>query len=108
MIDREKVLKGLECCAAMGGYECQKCPYRHECLDNDLPYGMSHLATDALALLEERDELLDRALQILNDNNSDMPCIAMHGSSFCEDFCNVDLLDLPKKECWLHYLEMKK
>ena len=55
MIDREKVLKGLECCAAMGGYECQKCPYRHECLDNDLPYGMPHLAADALALLKEQE-----------------------------------------------------
>ena len=54
MIDREKVLKGLECCAAMSGDECRKCPYTHECLDTDLPYGMPHLADDALALLKEQ------------------------------------------------------
>ena len=52
-------------------------------------------------------ELLDtdKMLQMLVDSKSDMPCIAMHGSSFCEDFCNVNILDWPKKECWLHYLE---
>lgn len=55
MTDLEKVLKGLECCAAMSGDECRKCPYRHECLDNDLPYGMSHLAADALTLLKEQE-----------------------------------------------------
>ena len=46
----------------------------------------------------------DKMLQTLVDSKSDMPCIAMHGSSFCKD-CSVNLLDWPKKECWLHYLE---
>lgn len=48
----------------------------------------------------------DKMLQMLVDSKSDMPCIAMHGSSFCEN-CNVNILDYPKKECWLHYLERK-
>ena len=55
MVDREKVIKGLECCAAMSGDECRKCPYGDECLDTGLSYGMSHLAADALALLQEQD-----------------------------------------------------
>ena len=55
MPDRENVLKGLECCAAMSGDKCQKCPYEHECRDTDLPYGMPHLAADALALLKEQE-----------------------------------------------------
>lgn len=51
-------------------------------------------------------ELLDtdKMLQMLVDSKSDMPCIVMHGSNFCKD-CSVNLLDYPKKECWLHYLE---
>lgn len=55
MPDREKVIRGLECCAAMSGDECRKCPYGHECRDTDLPYGMPHLAADALALLREQE-----------------------------------------------------
>ena len=55
MPDREKVIKGLECCAAMSGDECRECPYGHECRDTDLPYGMPHLAADALALLKEQE-----------------------------------------------------
>ena len=53
-------------------------------------------------------ELLDKALQMLVDSESDVPCVAMHGSSFCEDFCNVNLLEWPKKECWLHYIEWRE
>jgi hypothetical protein len=54
-MDREKVIKGLECCAAMSGDECIECPYSKECLDVDLPYGMPHLAADALALLKAQE-----------------------------------------------------
>jgi hypothetical protein len=55
--DSEKVIKGLECCAAMSGDECRECPYGHECRDTDLPYGMPHLAADALTLLKEQEPL---------------------------------------------------
>lgn len=60
MIDREKVLKGLKCCAAMSGDECRKCPYVDECRDTDTPYGTSHLASDALTLLKDQEERLKR------------------------------------------------
>ena len=49
----------------------------------------------------------DKMLQMLVDSKSDMPCIAMHGSRFCED-CKVNLLGYPKKECWLRYIEWKE
>ena len=52
MHDREKVIKGLECCSAMSGDECRRCPYSSECLDVNLQVGMSHLAGDALELLK--------------------------------------------------------
>ena len=55
MVDREKVIKGLECCCAISGDDCRKCPYGNECRDTDLPYGMPHLAADVLALLKEQE-----------------------------------------------------
>lgn len=67
MSDMEKVIKGLECCSAMSGDECRKCPYGHECRDTDLPYGMPHLAADALAMLKKQEaeiRLLRLALDI--------------------------------------------
>ena len=45
-------MKGLECCSAMSGEKCRKCPYSSECLDENFPVGMSHLAADALWLLK--------------------------------------------------------
>lgn len=51
----ENVIKGLKCCAAMSGDECKECPYSKECLDKDLPYGMPHLAANALALLKVQE-----------------------------------------------------
>lgn len=56
MPDREKVIRGLECCAAMSGDYCRKCPYGDECLNTNSPYGMSHLACDALAILKEQEQ----------------------------------------------------
>lgn len=55
MADREKVIKGLECCSEMSGDECQKCPYSSECLGVNCPVGMPHLANDALELLKEQE-----------------------------------------------------
>ncbi len=58
MPNKEKVIKGLECCAAMSGDECRVCPYEHECRDTDLPYGMSHLAGDAFILLQVQPDII--------------------------------------------------
>ena len=70
MIEREKVMRGLECCAAMSGDRCRECPYGYECRDTDLPYGMPHLAADALLLLKEQKERIKRLIEdakILSD-----------------------------------------
>ena len=50
MVDREKVLKGLECCAYWHG--CKGCPYIEDC---DRAEGFTALARDALALLKVQE-----------------------------------------------------
>ena len=70
MTNKEKVIKGLECCAAMSGDECRKCPYGHECLNADLPYGMPHLAADALAVIKEQQQLIDEITQRRMNNGA--------------------------------------
>lgn len=54
MIDREKVIKGLEHCAGDG---CKGCQYYEDCEMED---GFTALARDALALLKAQSEELDR------------------------------------------------
>ena len=48
MPDREKVVKGPECCSKSDALECLQCPYfKSECTDD--------LAADALVLLKEQE-----------------------------------------------------
>lgn len=55
MIDRKKVIKGLECCVQLAGKVCMECPYANECAEEEeLLVGSSHLAADALTLLREQ------------------------------------------------------
>ncbi len=55
MVDREKVIKGLECCfGAMTDILCLECPYFGEC-KQDLLGGSHHMGTDAVELLKEQD-----------------------------------------------------
>ena len=54
MIDKEKVLTGLECCS-MNGNGCKRCPYNKDC--DEMPdYGNAQLCSDALELLKEQPE----------------------------------------------------
>ena len=55
MIDREKVLKGLECCCSMTGEACRQCPYDEECAEM-IGSGSAHLCSDALELLKEPED----------------------------------------------------
>lgn len=71
MTDRGKIIKGLECCAAMKGEKCRECPYGHECLNVDYLYGIPHLAADALELLKEQEaqiEQLEHDLTVTQNN----------------------------------------
>lgn len=52
MIDREKVLKGLECCADHTGKLCKYCPYDFANNDNC----MGDMARDALNLLKAQPQ----------------------------------------------------
>lgn len=56
MIDKEKVLTGLECCR-MNGKGCRQCPYNKDC--DEMPdYGNAYLCSDALELLNEQQETI--------------------------------------------------
>lgn len=59
MIDREKVLKGLECCSQMAGEVCRKCPYVDEWEEGEGAC-TAHLAANALVLLQESDAVEPR------------------------------------------------
>lgn len=56
MTDREKVIKGLECCSTRGMATCelQGCPYYSERYDG-WNRCTNHLTTDVLALLKEQE-----------------------------------------------------
>ena len=59
MADREKVIKGLECCKYSSKSHCDGCPYCFEglCATNNCT---EDLASDALALLTEQESTLNR------------------------------------------------
>ena len=51
MLDSEKVMKGLECCADRTDRKCQICPYDSP----DNIYCVSDITRDALELLKEQE-----------------------------------------------------
>lgn len=54
--DREKVMRGLECCITGdpdGSRECKKCPYRRKGITNEPCFNALH--ADTLALLKEQE-----------------------------------------------------
>ena len=62
MIDREKVIKGLEICSDCGFCETirkydLRCPYRN---DDGKGCDRSQLLMDALALLNEQEEIIEQ------------------------------------------------
>ena len=53
MPDREKVIKGLECCLH-GPMQCKKCPYMSE-IGETVPNCVKTMRTDAISLLKEQE-----------------------------------------------------
>lgn len=49
------------------------------------------------------EKLLDKAIQILYETGSTLPCDDMSCGDFCQDFCK-DEFDGPQEECWKEYL----
>lgn len=70
MVDREKVIKGLECCAFnKQGNKCEQCPYFSGC---ETEYGaFVELAHDALALLKAQEPRVMKVGDVRNWVNSD-------------------------------------
>lgn len=56
-IDKEKVMKGLECCKTTTPIDCRKCPYKNQTTPEYV--GCSNLlVADALALINELTEAI--------------------------------------------------
>ena len=69
-MDREKVIKGLECCCThIVGMNCGRCPYE----DDDISYCTSALTYDALALLKEQQQRIEilESLRKIEQTGSD-------------------------------------
>ena len=62
MTDRDKVIKGLECCAAYE-YKCNDCPYQDDGGAEDDCYS-DELYADALALLKAQNEIIDGLIKV--------------------------------------------
>ncbi len=69
-MDREKVIKALECCIRKDGNECKVCPYT----ENE--YCVEDMVTDALAMLKEQQQRIeapeidiDMLVKDINTNN---------------------------------------
>ena len=46
---------------------------------------------------------LDKAIQILYETGSTLPCVDMYDDNFCQNFCD-DRFNGPQEECWKEYL----
>lgn len=55
MTEKEKVIKGLNCCAHTDGINCIYCPY-----DNTSEDCTALLSMDVLALLKEQDDQIEQ------------------------------------------------
>lgn len=49
------------------------------------------------------EKLLDKAIQILIETRSTLPCVDMYDDNFCQNFCD-DRFNGPQEECWKEYL----
>lgn len=49
------------------------------------------------------EKLLDKAVQVLDETGSTLPCVDMPSCDFCQDFCDVRF-NGPQEECWKEYL----
>jgi len=69
MINREKVIKGLELCLTGDASVCKDCPYEAEC-EATIGAGPSPLRHDALTLLKEQQKLIDDITQRRANNGA--------------------------------------
>lgn len=71
MPDREKVIRGLECCIVHdpdAKRNCVECPYNHEGIITNAPCA-NGLMSDALALLKEQEARVMTAEEVIHSND---------------------------------------
>ena len=85
---REKVMKGLKCCAAMSGEQCAKCPYANECEEGESKFfaGSAHLAADALSLLKAQEP--NKSKYEYHTDHTDCPWYISGEESKCPVTCS--------------------
>lgn len=83
-MDKEKVIKGLECCCAhIVGMSCGNCPYDEQREEDGICDCTSELAYDALALLKEQEPMVMKLEDV---------------KAFGWDYCYLEEERLPGKE----------
>lgn len=94
MADLEKTIRGLECCAAMSGDQCARCPYAKECEEGGHLFGgTAHLCADALSLLKVQEprvltleELYDAEYVFFEDDRTGVLCLLPCGDDEYETY----------------------
>ena len=85
MPDREKVIKGLECCSAVPEHDCENCPYDQE--TGDYICGSREMKREAIELLKEQEAVV--RCRDCKHHDDDFPCElhTIDGSANDEWFC---------------------
>lgn len=67
MVDREKVIKGLERCKLYNKVNCDKCPYDYNGMGNGKSECTAELASDALDLLKDQEPVKPEVYYVSQD-----------------------------------------
>jgi hypothetical protein len=60
-LDRDKILKALECCSLIGSESCDRCPLREACEDSPLASVVAERSLELIKdLLEENEKLIEQ------------------------------------------------
>ena len=103
MPDIEKVIKGLERCAIIGDWDCNKCPYGNA--NTPISECQRKMLTDAVSMLKEKRDavLVVRCRDCVwwnktNENNKHM-CILEESLTCSYDFCSHgEILEIEEAE----------
>lgn len=116
MAEREKVIRGLECCITGdpdGSRECKKCPYRRNGITNEPCFNALH--ADALALLKEQKARV-MTLEELDDYRKTEegadPYITLEKTPVMVEYSNdvpynTRWLTIESLNLWLDYRDMR-
>jgi len=114
MIDREKVIKGLECCI-LSDEECEcldECPYHDDCWETDCELGYI-LKKDALKLLKEQEPRVLTLEEVIKHYS--LPPVVLDDLEWQEDYLQ-DIkplyFDFPTKDSfavhWRGYQQVRQ